>query len=60
MVGGENVDVEEEDEDYETKNCVKRRIIPKVVTLANGTTFTSRYERISKKQLPSNIKVTKV
>ena len=42
------------------KIVLKRRIIPKVVTLPNGTTFTSRYERISRKQLPSNIKVTKV
>ena len=59
MVGGENLDVEE-DEDYEIKIVLKRRIIPKVVTLPRGTTFTSRYERISRKQLPSNIKVTKV
>ena len=42
------------------KIVLKRRIIPKVVTLPNGTTFTLRYERISRKQLPSNIKVTKV
>ena len=36
------------------KIVLKRRIIPKV------TTFTSRYERISRKQFLSNIKVTKV
>ena len=42
------------------KIVLKRRIIPKVVTLPNGATFTSRYERISIRQLPSNIKVTKV
>ena len=42
------------------KNVLRRRTIPKVVTLPNGTIFTSRYERISRKQLPSNIKVKKV
>ena len=42
------------------KIVLKRRIIPKVVRLPNGTTFTSRYERISRKQLPSNIKTEKV
>ena len=42
------------------KNVLRRRTIPKVVTLPNGTTFTSRYERISRKKLPSNIKVKKV
>ena len=42
------------------KNVLRRRITPKVVTLPNGTTFTARYERISRKSLPSNIKVKKV
>ena len=41
------------------KIVLKRRTIPKVVTLPNGTTFTSRYKRISRKQLPSIIEVTK-
>ena len=42
------------------KIVLKRRIIPKVVTLPNGTTFTSKYRRTSKNQLHSNIKVKKV
>ena len=29
----------------------------RIVTLSNGTTFTARYERISRKQLPRNIRV---
>ena len=41
------------------KIVLKRRSTPKLVTLPNGTTFTARYERISWKSLPSNIKVTK-
>ena len=36
---------------------LRRRISPRVVTLPNGTTFTARYERISRKQLPINIHV---
>ena len=42
------------------KIVLKKRSTPKVVTLPNGTTFTARYERISRKQLPSNIRVEKV
>ena len=37
------------------KVVLRRRTTPKVVTLPNGTTFTARYERISRKQLPINI-----
>ena len=36
------------------KIVLKKRSTPKIVTLPNGTTFTARYERISRKQLPSN------
>ena len=36
---------------------LRRRTTPKVITLPNGTTFTSRYQRISRKQLPVNIHV---
>ena len=33
------------------------RTVPKRVTLPNGTNFVSRYERISRKNLPGNITV---
>ena len=36
---------------------LKKRNTPKVVNLPNGRSFTSNWERISKKQLPINIKV---
>ena len=39
------------------KIVLRRRTSPKIVTLPNGTTFTARYERISRKKLPINIKV---
>ena len=42
------------------KIVLKKRSTPNIVTLPNGTTFTAKYERISRKQLPSNIKVKKV
>ena len=42
------------------KIVLKKRSTPKIVTLPNGTTFMVRYERISWKQLPSNIRVKKV
>ena len=37
------------------KIVLRERTTLKVVTLPNGTTFTARYERISRKQLPINI-----
>ena len=37
------------------KIVLRQRATLKVVTLPNGTTFTARYERISRKQLPINI-----
>ena len=42
------------------KIVLRRRKSQKIVTLPNGTTFTARYERISKKQLPRNIRVKNV
>ena len=39
------------------KIVLRRRTSPKIVTLPNGTTFTARYERVSRKKLPINIKV---
>ena len=38
---------------------LRKRAIPKVVNLPNGRSFTSRWERISRKQFPINIKVKK-
>ena len=39
------------------KIVLRWRGSPKIVTLPNGTTFTARSERISRKQLLRNIKV---
>ena len=39
------------------KKVLRQRTSPMVVTLPNGTTFTARYEGISRKQLPLNIHV---
>ena len=36
---------------------LRKRASPKIVNLPNGRSFTSRWERISRKQLPINIKV---
>ena len=57
-------------EDVKKKNKKKKkktmtekivlRLTPKIVILPNGTTFTARYEGVSRKDLPSNIKVKKV
>ena len=48
------------DEKDEKKIVLRRRTSPKVVTLPSGTTFTARYQRISRKELPINISVKKV
>ena len=37
---------------------LRKRANPKVVNLPNGRSFVSKWERISRKQLPINIKVT--
>ena len=48
---------------YKKKTTIREKIVlrwrtcPRLVTLPNGTTFTARYERISRKQLPINIHV---
>ena len=39
------------------KIVLRQRTSPKIVTLPNGTTFTTRYERTSRKKLPRNIRV---
>ena len=39
------------------KIILRRRTSTKQITLLNGSTFTARYERISRKQLPINIHV---
>ena len=36
---------------------LRKRANPKVVNLPNGRSFTSRWKRISRKQLPINIRV---
>ena len=36
---------------------LRKRNAPKVINLPNGRSFTSKYERISRQQLPINIKV---
>ena len=36
---------------------LRKRVAPKVVNLPNGRSVTSKWERISRKQLPINIKV---
>ena len=41
------------------KTILRQRPTAKVVNLANGTSFVSKYERISRKKLPRNISVTK-
>lgn len=41
------------------KIVLRKRATPKVVNLPNGNTFVARYERISWKQLPRNIRVTR-
>ena len=38
---------------------LRKRAVPKVVNLPNGRFFTSKWERISRKQLPINIKAKK-
>ena len=41
------------------KTALCRRPVPVAVNLPNGTSFVSRYERISRKQLPGNICVSR-
>ena len=37
----------------------RREAVPKQVTLPNGTSFTAKYKRMSRKNLPGNIRVTR-
>ena len=46
--------MKKEKEFMKEKIVLKKRSTSKIVKLPNGTTFTARYERISRKQLPSN------
>ena len=41
------------------KIILRRQAVPANITLPNGTTFVARYERIGRKNLPGNIRVTK-
>ena len=41
------------------KIVLHRRLVPVALNLPNGTSFVSRYERISRKQLPGNIRVSR-
>ena len=41
------------------KIVLRRRAVPLNVTLPNGISFVARYKRISKKNLPGNIRVTR-
>ena len=38
---------------------LRKRAVPKVVNLPKGRSFTLKWERISRKKLPVNIRVTK-
>ena len=38
---------------------LRKRAVPKVVNLPKGRSFTSKWERISRKKLPVNIRVTR-
>ena len=40
------------------KIVLRRCAVPLNVTLPSGTSFAARYERLSKKNLPGNIRVT--
>ena len=41
------------------KIVLRRRAVPLNITLPNNTTFAAKYERISRMNLPGNIRVTK-
>ena len=56
---GRKCDVKEKDEMRE-KIVLRQRTTPKIDLLPNGTTFTARYDCISRRSLPSNIRVKKV
>ena len=47
------------EDDNERKIVLGHRAAPKRVRLPDGTTFVARYKRISRINLPGNIRVTK-
>ena len=49
--------MEKKEEKDEANYNFKKKNAPKVINLQNGRSFTSKWERISRKQLPINIKV---
>ena len=51
--------MEEEQGDDETKNSISWWAVPKQVTLPKTTSFMAKYERMSRKNLPGNIRVTR-
>ena len=55
MVGGD-VNVSSMHRDKILLRC---RIVPKRITLPNGQSFVARYERVSQKNLPSNVTIKK-
>ena len=44
---------------WDKKIGLRRWVVPLNVTLPNGTSFAARHKRISRKNLPGNIRVTK-
>ena len=42
---------------YRYKVLLRRKVTPKRVTLPNGRSFIARYERVSRKNLPSNVTI---
>ena len=57
--------VKEKDADADTDDMVRdkillrRKLMPKRVTLPNGRSFVARYERVSRKKLPRNVTINK-
>ena len=44
---------------YRDKTLLRCRIAPKRITLPNGQSFVARFERVSQKNLPSNVTIKK-
>ena len=42
---------------YRNKILLRRKVTPQRVTLHNGQSFLARYERVSRKNLPSNVTI---
>ena len=41
------------------KILLRRKVMPKGITLPNGRSFFARYERISRKNVPRNVTINK-